>query len=221
MLRDYTGQDFRLPYTFRDVPAEPGYYAYYVRPFSAEGDETYEGPKSNMAKTSQSTAMATLTLEVLNGPFFVVGSDVYLRVWLADAFGLFSVNARFEYNNEVLEFVSAAPSMGGYDPNLFYDADYGGDPLFLGARVGPSESEPDVYDLAALNITKRWPAPTVQGSGPVMYFTFQVVGGSGVYPTAFRFPQGTTNIWVWGEEYNMPLPGPQLGEAQSINIVEE
>jgi len=218
-IRDYTDQDFRLQYTFRDQTPEPGYYAYHVRPFSRETDTTYEGWYSNVAKTSQPTAMATLELEVTaDPPFFFVDDEVIVRVMLNDAANAFSVNARFEYRSDILEFVSAEPSMDGFDPNLFYDADFGGDPLFVGARIGPSVLDPDHYDLAGFNATKRWPAPTVMGSGPVAYFTFRVIGGDGPYAQAVRFPQSTTNIWVWGEEYNVPLPGPQLGEAQLINI---
>ncbi len=218
-LRDYTNQDFRLPYTFRDETPEPGYYAYHVRPFSRETDDPNEGWYSNVAKTSQPTAMATLELEVTaDPPFFFVDDEVIVRVMLIDAANAFSVNARFEYRSDILEFVSAEPSLGGFDPNLFYDAGYGGDPLFVGARIGPSVLEPDYYDLAGFNATKRWPAPTVTGSGPVAYFTFLVIGGDGPYAQAIRFPQSTTNIWVWGEEYNVPLPGPQMGGAQLINV---
>lgn len=218
-LRDYTGQNFRLPYTFRDETPEPGYYAYLVRPFSDETDNPNEGWYSNVTKTSQPTAMATLELEVTaDPPFFFVDNEVIVRVMLIDAANAFSVNARFEYQSDILEFVSAEPSMGGFDPNLFYDADFGGDPLFVGARIGPSVLDPDNYDLAGFNATKRWPAPTVMGSGPVAYFTFKVIGGDGPYAQAIRFPQSTTNIWVWGAEYNVPLPGPQLGGAQLINV---
>ena len=219
VVRDYTGQQFRLPYTFKDDSFTPGYYyAYFVRPFSQESDDPSEGPVSNVAKTSQPTGMATLLLEVLNGPFFFLDTDVIVRVVLEDGAGVFSVNARIEYRKDVLEFVSAAPSLEGQDANLLFDADYGGDPLFLGARVGPAQNEPEYYDLAAFNATKRYPAPTVFGSGPVAYFTFHVIGGAGPYPEAFRFPQGSTNIWVWGEQYNVPLPGPQLGAPALVNI---
>lgn len=219
-IRDSTpGVPFRLPYTFRDETPEPGYYAYHVRPFSTETDDPNEGWYSNVAKTSQPTAMATLELEVTaDPPFFFVDDEVVVRVMLNDAANAFSVNARFEYRSDILEFVSAEPSLGGFDPNLFYDAGFGGDPLFVGARIGPSVLDPDNYDLAGFNATKRWPAPTVIGSGPVAYFTFLVIGGDGPYAQAIRFPQSTTNIWVWGEEYNVPLPGPQLGGAQLINV---
>jgi len=218
-LRDYSDQNFRLPYTFKDTTPEPGYYAYIVRPFSAEADDPNEGWYSNVAKTSQPTAMAALELEVTaDPPFFFIDDEVIVRVVLNDAANAFSVNARFEYRSDILEFVSAEPALDGFDPNLFYDADFGGDPLFVGARIGPSVLDPDNYDLAGFNATKRWPAPTVMGSGPVAYFTFQVIGGDGPYSQAIRFPQSTTNIWVWGEEYNVPLPGPQTGEAQLINV---
>ncbi len=221
-LRDYADQNFRLPYTFRDETPEPGYYAYYVRPFSQESDDPNEGWHSNIAKTSQPTAMATLELEVTTDPpYFFVDSDVVVRVMLNDAALAFSVNTRFEYRSDILEFVSAEPSMDGFDPNVFYDADYGGDPLFVGARIGESLSDPENYDLVGFNATKRAPAPPVTGSGPIAFLTFHVIGGDGPYPEAFRFPQSTTNIWVWGEEYNVPLPGPQLGGPQLINITNE
>jgi len=219
-IRDYTNQDFRLPYTFNDSTPEPGYYGYYVRPFSRDTDDPNEGAASNVARTSQPTGMAELILEVMNGPFFVLDGDVILRVWVDSGYNMFSVNARFEYNKTVLEFVEAAASLDGYDPNVMYDADFGGDPLFLGARVGESASDPENYDLAAFNATKRFPAPTVTGTGPVAYFTFKVIGGSGPIDDAFRFPQSSTNIWIWGPEYNVPLPGPRLGTPVSINIAD-
>ncbi len=218
VMREFTGQDFRLPYTFTNTPDEAAYYAYYVRPFSMESDSPNEGPISIVAKTSQPTGMPKLTLEVMNGPFFFLDTDVILRVNLEDAAGAFSVNARLEYRKDVLEFVSASPSHASYDPNLFFDSAYGGDPLFLGAYVGDSATAPANYSVAAFNATKRAPAPTATGTGPVAYFVFRVIGGNGPYAEAFRFPQGTTNIWVWGAQYNVPLPGPQLGPPAMVNI---
>jgi len=196
-IRDYTNQNFRLPYTFRDETPEPGYYAYHVRPFSKETDDPSEGWYSNIAKTSQPTAMATLELEVTaDPPFFFVDDEVIVRVMLNDAANAFSVNARLEYQSDILEFVSAEPSMDGFDPNLFYDDGFGGDPLFVGARIGPSVLDPDHYDLAGFNATKRWPAPTVMGSGPVAYLTFHVIGdkhlglGRGIQRPAARTAVG-------------------------------
>lgn len=219
-VRDFTGQDFRLPYTFIDSTPEPGYYGYYVRSYSRSTDSPSEGPPSNVARTSQPTGMAELILEVMNGPFFELDGEVILRVWVDSGYNMFSVNARFEYNNDVLEFVEAVPFLDGYDANVLYDEAYGGDPLFLGDRVGASATDPDNYDLAAFNATKRYPALTVTGSGPVGYFTFKVIGGSGPITDAIRFPQSTTNIWIWGPQYNVPLPGPKLGTPVSINVAE-
>jgi len=219
-VRDFTGQDFRLPYTFLDSTPEPGYYGYYVRPYSQDTDTPNVGPASNVARTSQPTGMAELILEVMNGPFFVLDGDVILRVWVDSGYNMFSVNARFEYNNSVLEFVDAVPFLDGYDANVLFDEANGGDPLFLGARIGASATDPDNYDLAAFNATKRYPALTVIGSGPAAYFTFRVIGGSGPVADAFRFPQSSTNIWIWGPQYNVPLPGPRLGTPVSINVAE-
>jgi hypothetical protein len=216
--RDFTGQDFRLPYTVQDTPPNAAYYAYFVRAFSQDSDTPNEGPISNVAKTSQPTGMSKLTLEALDGPFYIVGNQLVMRVNLEDATNAFSVNARFEYRKDVLEFVSAAPSLPSRDPNLFFDAAFGDDPLFLGARIGPSATNPASYDVAGFNATKRSPAPTVTGTGPVAYFTFDIIGGSGPIADAIKFPQGTTNIWVWGAQYNVPMPGPQLGPPVLINV---
>jgi hypothetical protein len=216
--RDFTGQDFRLQYTFQDIPPNAAYYAYFVRAFSQDSDSPNEGPISNVAKTSQPTGMPTLTLEAMDGPFYFTGTDMVMRVNLEDATNAFSVNARFEYRSDVLQFVSAAASLPSYDPNFFYDADFGGDPLFLGARIGVSATDPANYDLAGFNATKRAPALTMSGTGPVAYFTFHVIGGSGPISDCFKFPQGTTNIWVWGAQYNVPMPGPQLGQPVLINV---
>lgn len=218
VLREYNTQDFRLPYTFADTPTEAAYYAYYVRPFGEETDNPNEGPISFVAKTSQPTGMPTLTLEVMNGPFFFVDTDVVMRVNLEDATGAFAVNAWIEFRKDVLQFVSASPSYPGFDDNLFLDTAYGGDPLFLGWMRGASLSDPANFDIVAFNASKRSPAATVSGTGPVAYFVFHVIGGNGPYDEAFRFPQGTTNIWVWGSQYGVALPGPQLGPAAMVNV---
>jgi hypothetical protein len=218
VLREFNSQDFRLPYTFSDAPTVAAYYAYYVRPFSQESDSPNEGPISFVAKTSQPTGMPTLTLEVMNGPFFFLDTDVVMRVNLEDATGAFAVNAWIEYRKDVLQYVSSSPSYPGYDDNLFFDVAYGGDPLFLGWMRGASLSDPANFDVVAFNASKRSPAATVSGTGPVAYFVFHVIGGSGPYDEAFRFPQGTTNIWVWGSQYGVALPGPQLGQAAMVNI---
>lgn len=218
VLREFTGQDFRLPYTFSDAPTEAAYYAYYVRPFGEEADSPNEGPFSNVAKTSQPTGMPTLTLEVMNGPFFFLDTEVIMRVNMEDASGAFAVNAWIEFRKDVLEYVSSSPSYPGFDDNLFLDAGFGGDPLFLGWMRGASQSDPANFDIVAFNASKRAPAATVSGTGPVAYFVFRVIGGNGPYDAAFRFPQGTTNIWVWGSEYGVAFPGPQLGPAAMVNI---
>ncbi len=234
VVRQFNNQDFRLPYTLNDVPPEPGFYAYFVRPFSRPEDNPNEGIISVVAKTQEPAGQAELFLTVANAdgrgdpPIFSVGEDVILKVHIENAFGVFSSNVRFLYRSDVLELLEdfpnrPVPSLDGYEPNLLFDADFGGDPLFLGLDVG--DAGPDGYAnyrWSAMNATKRAPAPTASGSGALAYFRFRVIAGGDEPVTtienAFRFPQSSVFIYLMAEEYGVLLPAPIFSDSETIAV---
>jgi len=223
VVREGNGQDFRLPYSLNDRPEEPGFYAYFVRPYGLPGDDPSEGPISNVAKTEQPTGQPELFLTVVDRdpPLYAVGDHVILQVSIQSAYNLFSANVRFFYRSDIMQLVDAAPSMDGYDPNLLYDEAGELDPLFLGLSVGPSGVEN--YDVAAFNATRRAPAPTVSGSGTLAYFDFAVIdaGGAGPmnqFPQAFVFPTASNFIYLMGEEYGIFLPSPRYTDMEGITV---
>ncbi len=234
VVRQFNNQDFRLPYTLSDAPTEPGFYAYFIRPFSKLQDNPNEGAISVVAKTSQPAGQPRLLLTVANSegrgdpPIFSVGEDIILQVYLENAFDLFSANVRFLYRGDVLQLLEdvdnkPSPSVNGYEPNLLFDNNFGGDPLFLGLDVGDASADgyPN-YRWSAMNATKRKPAETAFGSGALGYFRFRVIAGGPEqltrFDNAFRFPQSSVFIYLMGENYGDFLPAPSISDTESIVI---
>lgn len=224
VVREGNGQDFRLPYSLNDRPDEPGFYAYFVRPYGLPGDDPIEGPISNVAKTEQPTGQPELFLTVVDRdpPLYAVGDHVILQVFIQGAYDLFSANVRFLYRSDILQLVEAVPSLDGYDPNLLYDETTELDPLFLGLSVGPASGVED-YDVAAFNATRRAPASTVAGAGPLAYFDFAVIdpGGAGPlnqFPEAFMFPTASNFIYLMGQEYGVFLASPRYTDMEGITV---
>ena len=234
----HNGQDFRLPYSVIDRPSEPGFYAYFVRPFSKPEDNPNEGAISIVAKTSQPTGQSSLFLTVVNTegrgnpPIFVVGETVILKVSIENAFSVFSANVRFLYRGDVLELLQddenkPVPFIEGYEQNLLYESveppPVGGQPLFLGLDVGDATADgfPN-YRWVGMNATKKKPAQPASGNGALGYFRFRVKAGGGEPITtiqdAFRFPSSTVFIYLMGEQYGVFLPPPIYTDTETIAI---
>jgi len=235
---EHNQQDFRLPYSVIDRPPEPGFYAYFVRPFSRPEDNPNEGEISVIAKTSQPAGQSSLFLTVVNTegrgdpPIFAVGETVILKVSIENAFSVFSANVRFLYRGDVLELLQddqnkPVPFIEGYEQNLLYESveppPVGGEPLFLGLDVGDATADgfPN-YSWAGMNATKKKPALPASGTGALGYFRFRVkAGGGGPLTTiqdAFRFPQSTVFIYLMGEDYGVFLPPPVYTDTETIAI---
>jgi len=238
VVREFNGQDFRLPYSMIDRPPLEGFYAYFVRPFSEAGASPSEGTISIIAKTEQPAGQAHLLLNIVNKegrgapPIFAVDEEVILQVYLDNAFGVFSANVRFLYRSDYLELIEAegitpSPSLMGYEPNLLFEPNepipIGGNPLFIGLDLGDAtEDGYENYNWVAMNATKKKPAPPSSGSGALGYFKFRVKA-AGTEPIttlteAFRFPSSTVFIYLMGEEYGDFLPTPLYTDTEALAI---
>lgn len=212
--RQFNGQDFRLVYTFIDASGA-GDFGWFVRPTGPSNNE--EGTDSDVATFTVGGGTppeAGLSFEIMppQGGTVTPGSDIFIAVNVTGAVGLFSANVRFEYDATLLEFVEAVPSYndGTEHPSILSP------PLFVGAdNVGSAETP---YRLIGFNATQTLGTPAVTADGALGYVHFRSIG-DGVNNSAVRFPQSTNFIYLWGEQYGVPVLTPALGEPLQIAVI--
>jgi hypothetical protein len=208
-----TGQSFRLHYTFHDE-CGTGDFGWYVSAYGPGGDDTkVNGPASPAStKSIESTAPpeAAMSMSVMPpySEFLNVDDEFYVAVRVDNITGLSSVNVRLEYDSSLLELVDGT---GEYESNANLLSNY----LFLAVDEVGSATSP--YKLMGFNITQKQGTAVVTGSGVVGYLRFRATG-SGVNAEAIRFPQATTYLLLWGEQYGVPVATPGLGSPVSLNI---
>ncbi|MCB1219811.1 MAG: hypothetical protein H7A35_09530 [Planctomycetales bacterium] len=212
----------RLTYTFVDdtVPDTGGEYAWAVVPLAGQGQTPHEGPVSNIAKVGVSPKGAPVDL-VIQDPAtgsLTVGDEFWVAVRITDVIGLFSANMRLEYDGSILEVVevdSADQILPEYTDGAFSGVNLLSDPLFIGIdNVAPADSP---YVLLGFNDTQKKGTPVVDGSGNVGYIKFRAIA-EGSNTEAIRWPQSSTFILMWGEEFGVPAVNPILGPPLDINI---
>jgi hypothetical protein len=206
------GQNFRLRYTFHDE-CGPGDFGWMVRAVGTGASSQTEGPVCPAATlTVDSTAppAAALSLAIM-APYsslLNLNDEFYVSVRVDNITGLASANVRLEYDSSLLQFVDG---VGEYDTNTNLLSNY----LFLAVDDVGAAAAP--YKLLGFNITQKQGTAAVTGSGAVGYLHFRAIG-SGVNTSAIRFPQATTYLLLWGEQYGVPVATPALGGALTINI---
>jgi hypothetical protein len=212
--RDYNGQDFRLVSTFLDQ-STAGDYGWFVRP---------TGPNAGDLGTISAVVTLTvgpgappdggLSFDIMppQGPAIAVGNDIYIGVKITGALDLFSANVRFEYDASLLQFVEAVPAYndGTDHPNLLTP------PLFVGADDVGNAASP--YRLLGFNATQTLGTPVVNGDGYLGYIHFTALA-LGVNTEAIRFPQTTSFIYLWGDQYGVPCMTPTLGPPVMISVL--
>jgi hypothetical protein len=215
--RDYNGQKTRLYYTFLDTPAESGDYGWYVVPVGRTGESPLEGPFSNVATAEIGPPPVALSFEIQSphSELLNVGTEFYIGVKVANVEGLFSANIRFEYDATLVTYVDSVAfyTDGGSNehPNLLTP------PLFVGVDVGDI---PDDYREVGFNATQRMGIDDpVDGEGFLGYVKFRCIS-EGINEECFRFPQSSTYLYLWGENYGVPVGLPELGGPQIVNIAE-
>ncbi|MCH7472629.1 hypothetical protein IIA79_06725 [bacterium] len=212
--RDFNNQNFRLAYTFADEP-EPGDFGWYVVPVGPEGDPQEEGRASNVATLTvvppgPPPAGLSFEIQAPASEFANVNDEFYLAVNVAGVEGLFSANVRFEYDSSMVQLLEAVDSYVEH-PNLLEP------PLFIAADDVAQATAP--YTLLGFNATQTKGTLVKDGDGALGYFKFKALAG-GINEEAFRFPQSSTFIFLWGEQYGVPAETPVLGSPQVLNIVE-
>lgn len=207
--RDYNGQNFRLPYTFIDA-CGTGNFAWYVAPTGNATEVPPEGPKSNVAKgqTGPPPGQISFEIEPPATEILNLNDEFYLGVRVSNVTGLFSANVRFEYDSSLVLLEESVPTYTGH-PNFLEP------PLFLAVdNVGAAQSP---YTLLGFNATQTQGTAAKTGEGIIGYFKFKAIA-TGINAQCFRFPQSTTYIYLWGDQYGVPIATVQLGSAQNINI---
>jgi hypothetical protein len=214
--RQFNQQQTRLSYTFIDNSGL-GEFAWYVAPVSLAGDPfQLEGPASNVAQvvvTPAGPPPAGLSFEITSpgGEFRTVGDEFYVAVKVTGVDSLFSANVRFEYDGSVVQFVEGVPAYndGSDHPNVLEP------PLFVSVDdVDPAASP---YVLLGFNATQTQGTPVKTGDGYLGYFKFKALA-PGIINEAFRFPQVTNFIYLWGQNYGEAVATPALGSPQLLNI---
>jgi hypothetical protein len=211
--REYSGQTARLSYTFNYTP-EAGDYGWYVEPVGNSNDPR-TGPPSNVATaTTAVTGGVALEFELMPPAteLLNVDDEFYLGIKVLEVEGLFSANVRFEYDATLVEPLEFVASYTGDDstehPNLLEP------PLFLGADLGAAV---DDYNIAGFNATQTQGTPVKDGEGFIGYVRFRAIG-AGINDAAFRFPQSTPYIFLWGDTYGVPVANPRTTDTQLLNI---
>jgi hypothetical protein len=214
--RQYNGQKTRLTYTFIDNSGL-GQYAWYVAATSPASDPfAQEGPSSNVAIQTVTPAgppPAGLSFEITSpgGEFRTVDDEFYVAVKVTGVSDLFSANVRFEYDGSVVQFVEGVPSYNdGTDHPNFLEL-----PLFV--SVDDVDAAQSPYVLLGFNDTQKQGTPAKSGDGYLGYFKFKAVA-PGIIDEAFRFPQASNFIYLWGETYGDAVAQPGLGSPQLLNI---
>jgi hypothetical protein len=206
------GQNFRLHYTFMD-DCGAGDFGWYVRAAGTGASAQTEGPvcpAETLTVGSIAPPDASLSLEFVPpaSSFLSINDEFYVAVRVDNITGLASVNVRLEYDSALLEFIDGT---GEFDTNTNLLSNY----LFLAVDdVGSAEAP---YKLLGFNITQKQGTAAVTGSGVVGYLHFKAIG-SGISTTAIRFPQATTYLLLWGEQYGVPVATPALGGPLTVNI---
>lgn len=215
--REFNNQKTRLYYTFLDTPAESGDYGWYVVPVGRAGESPLEGPFSNVATAEVGPPPVALSFEIQapHSELLNVGTEFYVGVKVANVEGLFSANIRFEYDAALVSYVDSAAfyTDGGSNehPNLLTP------PLFVGVDVGDITGG---YREVGFNATQRMGVDDpVNGEGFLGYVKFRCIS-EGINEECFRFPQSSTFLYLWGENYGVPVGLPELGEPQIVNIAE-
>ncbi len=206
------GQDFRLVYTFHDE-CGAGDYGWFVRAVGPGNTDNTFGPvcpAETLTVDSTQPPEAALSLEFVSpaSEFLTLDQEFYVAVRVDNITGLSSVNVRLEYDASLLEFLDGT---GEFDTDTNLLSNY----LFLAVDdVGTAESP---YQLLGFNITQKQGTAAVTGSGVVGYLHFKAIA-AGTNSAAIRFPQATTYLLLWGEQYGVPVATPGLGGALSVNI---
>ena len=212
----------RLTYTFVDdtVPDMGGNYAWAVVPIAAQNMTPHEGPVSNIAKSGVSPKGAPVDL-VFEDPAtgsFTVGDEFWIAVRVTNVIGLFSANMRLEYDGTLLEVVavdSLDQILPDYVDGAFSGTNMLSDPLFIGIDNVATADNP--YVLLGFNDTQKSGTPVVDGSGAVGFIKFRAIA-AGANSTAIRWPQSSTFILMWGEEFGVPASNPILGAPLDIVV---
>ena len=212
----------RVTYTFVDdsIPDTGGDYAWAVVPIAGIDQSPQQGPVSNIARSEVSPKGAPVDI-VLEDPAtstLTVGDEFWVAVRITDVIGLFSANMRLEYDSSLLEVVEEATVdqiLPEYTDGEFSGTNMLTDPLFIGIdNVAPAD---DPYVLLGFNDTQKQGTPTVDGSGAVGFIKFRAIA-DGNNATAIRWPQSSTFILMWGEEFGVPAVNPILGPPLELTI---
>jgi hypothetical protein len=211
--RVFNGTKVRVPYSFIDTCGE-GDFGWYVQPVGTtlDGKDTTGpvGEAVTLHVSSSGPPPAGLSFEIQPpaGDVVSVNDEFYLAVKVTDATDLFSANVRFEYDSTLVEYVEGVPAYAGHDnmldPPLFVDAD----------DVDPAESP---YVLLGFNATQTQGTPVVSGDGYLAYIKFRALA-TGANTSAFRFPQSSNFIYLWGEQYGVSSSTPALGSPQNLEV---
>lgn len=213
--RSWSGQNFRLVYTFIDDSGE-GDFGWYVAAAGLETDTPPEGPKSDPATlTVVQLPEAGLSFEIIPpaGTTANVNDEFYLAVKVAGVTGLFSANIRFEYDSSLVDYLEGVPSYTDLDSILH--ANFLVPPLFVEHDYGATGD--GSYNLIGFNATQEAGEPGKDGDGYLGYFKFKAAA-AGANPTCFRFPQVSTYIYLWGIQFGVPIATPSLGAPQALTI---
>lgn len=219
---DVPNDKIRLTYTFLDdtVPDMGGDYAWVVVPIAAQNMTPHEGPVSNVAKSEVSPKGAPVDL-VIEDPAtgsLTVGDEFWVAVRITNVIGLFSANMRLEYDGTLLEVVEVDTSdqiLPDYVDGAFTGTNMLSDPLFIGADNVATADNP--YVLLGFNDTQKQGTAVVDGSGAVGFIKFRAIA-VGANATAIRWPQSSTFILMWGEEFGVPASIPILGAPLDIVV---
>ena len=219
---DVPNNGVRLTYTFVDdtVPDMGGDYAWAVRPIAALGQTPHEGPVSNIAKSGVSPKGAPVDL-IFEDPAtgsFSVGDEFWIAVRVTNVIGLFSANMRLEYDGTLLEVVevdTADQILPDYIDGAFSGVNLLTDPLFIGIDNVAAADNP--YVLLGFNDTQKAGTPVVDGSGALGFVKFRAIG-EGTNSEAIRWPQSSTFILMWGEEFGVPASNPILGAPLDVTV---
>jgi hypothetical protein len=219
---DVPNDKIRLTYTFLDdtVPDMGGDYAWVVVPIAAQNMTPHAGPVSNVARSEVSPKGAPVDL-VIQEPAtgsLTVGDEFWVAVRITNVIGLFSANMRMEYDGTLLEVVEVDSSdqiLPDYVDGAFSGTNMLTDPLFIGIDNVATADNP--YVLLGFNDTQKQGTPVVDGSGAVGYVKFRAIA-AGANGAAIRWPQSSTFILMWGEEFGVPASVPILGAPLDIVV---
>jgi hypothetical protein len=213
--REFNGQKVRLTYTFVDASGD-GPFAWYVAVAARADNPPAEGKPSNVAKVEVTPAgppPAGLSFEIIAPATETVATNAefYLAVKVTGVTDLFSANVRFEYDNALVEFVEGVPAYDDGTPHVNFLEP----PLFIAAD--DVDTAPAGFTLLGFNATQTQGTAAKTGEGYLGYFKFKALA-AGDSLEAFRFPQASNFIYLWGENYGESIATPALGSPQSLTV---